>query len=136
MTSSSITARAHSVLGTWWARSVLLATAGLGIVLLPVPICPVRLRLHQPCPGCGVSRAIVLAIEGHFRESIAMHPLALVAVALMVPSFVVIVRTQRSDGMVPDFPRWLRRLWTAFVTLLIVLWIARFFGYFGGPVPV
>jgi hypothetical protein len=114
----------------------LFAIAGAAILFSPVPFCPVRLQLHQPCPGCGVSRAVVLALQGHLRESLAMHPLALVSVALAVPSFVLIVRTQRVDGLVPPFPRALRVAWTAFVALLVVLWIARFFGYFGGPVPI
>ncbi len=136
MTPSSTSERAHSVWNTWWARAVLLGFAATAILFSPVPLCPFRLQLHQPCPGCGVSRAVVLALQGHLRESLAMHPLALVAVALVVPSFVVTIRSQRGDGFVPSLPRPLRLAWTAFVLLLIALWIARFAGYFGGPVPV
>lgn len=135
MTPSSTSERAHSVWNTWWARAVLLAFAASAILFSPVPLCPFRLQLHHPCPGCGVSRAVVLALEGHLRESLAMHPLALISIALVVPSFFVIVRTQRV-GLVPTFPRALRLAWTSYVLLLIALWIARFAGYFGGPVPI
>lgn len=136
MTPDATPARAHSVLNTRWARALLLAALAGAILFSPVPMCPIRLQLHQPCPGCGVSRAIVLALEGHLRESIAMHPLALAALALLVPSFFVLVFSPPPDPRAPMFPRWLRLGWTALVTLLCVLWIARFFGYFGGPVPV
>jgi hypothetical protein len=113
-----------------------LAVLGGAILFSPVPLCPVRLQYHQPCPGCGVSRAVVLALQGHFRESIAMHPLALVAVVLAVPSFWVWVRKPVADDEVPSFPKALSAAWTALALLLLALWIARFLGYFGGPVPI
>ena len=36
----------------------------------------------------------------------------------------------------PLNPRWLNPPWIPLVVALIALWIARFFGAFGGPVPV
>lgn len=136
MMPSSTSERAYSVWNTWWARAVLFAVAGSAILFSPVPLCPIRLQLHHPCPGCGVSRAVVLALQGHWHESLAMHPLALISVGLVVPSFVVLVRARQVDGLAPAFPRGLRLAWTSYVLLLIALWLARFLGYFGGPVPI
>ncbi len=39
--------------------------------------CPMRLLTGLPCPGCGITRAVILFITGHFTQSFSMHPLAL-----------------------------------------------------------
>ena len=36
-----------------------------------------------PCPGCGLTRAAVLALQGRFAESFAMHPLLFPALAVL-----------------------------------------------------
>lgn len=52
--------------------------------------CPSRLILGVPCPGCGTTRAFLLAMHGHWGEAVAMNPnfiplalLAVVAAALL-----------------------------------------------------
>jgi len=121
---------------------VLLLFGALGIlVFAPVPICPTRNWLHVPCPGCGATRALLLALKGDLHGSLHMHPLAIPAALLLVPTLLVIARdmmpeTTAGAEQPKPLPRPLRRAWTNFVALLFALWIARFFGAFGGPAPI
>lgn len=46
--------------------------------------CPMRLVTGIPCPGCGMTRAIVLLLSGHPAESFKMHPLAPLALVLFI----------------------------------------------------
>lgn len=113
--------------------------AALAIVFLPVPWCPWAAFAHIPCPGCGLTRATLAALHGDLRGSLMFHPLAL----LITPT--VLITLSR------DLYGYARRgVWgegqtggratTVFAGVLaaamIGVWIARFLGYFGGPVPV
>lgn len=42
-----------------------------------------------PCPACGITRATLLLLTGHFRESFQMHPL-LILVILGIITYVII----------------------------------------------
>lgn len=65
--------------------------AALGLLVYTVLVnvffhafCPMLLVTGFPCPGCGMSRALVLLLAGHPAESVRMHPLApLVFIILM-----------------------------------------------------
>ena len=37
--------------------------------------CPIRFSTGISCPGCGMSRAVLLMLSGHFRAAFRMHPL-------------------------------------------------------------
>jgi|GEM_PF-2085243 len=47
-------------------------TVHLAGVSLP-PVCGFKLLTSWDCPGCGLTRSVILAIHGHFRESYFMH---------------------------------------------------------------
>ena len=38
--------------------------------------CPVRRLIGLPCPGCGVSRALLALGRGEWASALALHPLA------------------------------------------------------------
>lgn len=107
-----------------------------GVFLAPFPVCPTRLLLRIPCPGCGATRAMMSLFHGDVHGSLHMHPLAVPATILLVPLLVhttlAIFRRQASAEM----PRWLLRAWQVLLIVATGLWIARFFGALGGPVPV
>ena len=42
---------------------------------LPV-LCPVRRLTGHRCPGCGMTRAVLLVLRGHIGEGARLHPLA------------------------------------------------------------
>jgi len=106
------------------------------VVFAPVPICPTRTWLHVPCPGCGATRAIFMALHGDLHGAMHMHPLAIPAAVLIAPTAFIVLRGIIKHDLPPPLPRWLRLTWYAFVGALIALWVARFAGMFGGPVPI
>ena len=120
-------------------------TALWAFVALPYVIgsyqCPFAALTHHPCPGCGMTRAFLLLFAGDIRASLAMHPLAvptaLAQAAIAVGSFVAAVRYGAPWTMFER--RWGRVLLLVLVLVLaadFLLWIARWLGAFGGPVPV
>ena len=64
----------------------------------PVPsgehftICPLSLAGFEHCPGCGLGRSIILLLHGHIAESLQMHPLAVLALVVLVARIVIIIR--------------------------------------------
>lgn len=40
-------------------------------------VCTSTILLGLPCPACGITRATILMLTGHFNESFQMHPLLL-----------------------------------------------------------
>ena len=103
--------------------------------------CTIAARWHRPCPGCGLTRATLLLVQGHVRESIAMHPLAIpVLVSWSALAFATLLATWR-EGVPWSFYR--ARIgkvvvWAtgAVYVGLVVLWALREYGFFGGRVPV
>jgi hypothetical protein len=69
---------------------------GIGIVqtasvLVGIQIwtCPIRATLHIPCPGCGLSRATALLVQGKWGEMLHTHAFA----PLFLLGFAVIAAT-------------------------------------------
>jgi hypothetical protein len=107
------------------------------------PLCPMAGSLGVPCPGCGLTRATLALLHGDWRGALGFHPL----VWLLLPIFVGFVAVA-SWEMLRDSERrraparvnWTGRGTTTVALAVLVLtfgvWLARFAGYFGGPVPV
>ena len=107
---------------------------------LHIPICPVALVLRQPCPGCGLTRATLALMQGHVREAIGFHPLAPLisplAVAFLVYAAIGYVREGRWPVNGGRASGWLAGAGVVLWALLVGVWLARFWGAFGGPVSV
>lgn len=108
--------------------------------LLNIPVCPTARVLRVPCPGCGLSRATHAILHGQLHQAWHLHPL----VFLIVPLFSGFMLGQAIVYVWPQL-RWLRRALSSKVmdrsmivlmVLAFALWVSRFFGAFGGPVPV
>ena len=106
-----------------------------------VPFCPTAALFGIPCPGCGMTRATLALLSGDVARAIGFHPLVFVIapfyLAVVVGAAVSYVRGPRLGGS----PRWVlgRPISIAAgiaVAALFAVWIARFAGAFGGPVPV
>ena len=113
---------------------------GLAALFVLGPVgwpCPMATMLGVPCPTCGMTRATRLALHGRLGEATHMHPLWFVVVPALAWWFVVEARGFVRTGKwgTPASPR-AKRIAQAIVALVICVWIARFFGAFGGPVPV
>jgi len=62
------------------------AQVAMTALRLPGWPCPFREALGLPCPGCGLSRALSALLRGEWRQAIAWHafaPLALAGAALL-----------------------------------------------------
>ena len=121
------------------------ATAVLGgvaavLIFAGVTICPFALTTRHPCPGCGMTRAVLSAVHGDFRGSFHHHPLAIVMVPLVAyifsRNFIGYVRNGRwSEGEAVK-NKVLDVFFIVIAVAMMVVWIARFFGALGGPEPV
>jgi hypothetical protein len=96
---------------------------------------------HIPCPGCGSTRAVVALLHGDLHGVFEYNPLGPVLALFMGVFGVQALASVVTHGDFRDAGE--GRLgavlkYGIFVVagLEVVLWIARFFGLFGGPVPV
>jgi hypothetical protein len=106
------------------------------------PLCPLAGSFGVPCPGCGLTRATLALLHGDVRGALRFHPLV-----LLVAPLVAILASAAAFELLRD-PAKPRTPWlhlktrtvslaaAALFTLTLGVWLARFAGYFGGPVPV
>ncbi|MCU0680682.1 MAG: DUF2752 domain-containing protein [Polyangiaceae bacterium] len=113
----------------------------IGVALaLGAPGCPIAFFLRVPCPGCGLTRATLRLLHGDFSGALAFHPLVPLVLPLALAfagtnalAYVVRGRWGYVDGL---RGRALTGVAGVLVALMVSVWVARFFGAFGGPVPV
>jgi hypothetical protein len=134
---------------------VLALLAAFGVaVLSEFPLCPMAGTFGVPCPGCGLTRATLALFRGDLRAALHFHPLVLLLTPLFVSFMGValweLLRAPPHDAPTPSaetsaggrrirFRASARQLNVAGAALLVLVlgvWLLRFAGYFGGPVPV
>jgi hypothetical protein len=110
------------------------------LVVVDFPLCPTRAAVGVPCPGCGLTRASLAALQGDLGAAMAFHPLMPIItpmVGWMVGRLVLVnAGVVRSDSFDPlgKLPRW---FWWGFMVVLVGVWGARLAGALGGlPDPV
>jgi len=84
-----------------------------------------------------MTRAARLVLHGELAAATRMHPLwfaVLPALAVLAGADVVGFARQGKWGIALE-SAWTRRVGGVLVAALVVVWVARFFGAFGGPVP-
>lgn len=92
-------------------------------------ICAARILFGIPCPGCGLTRAAVLLVKGHFLESFRMHPL-LPAVIIGVGYYLFL--TYFTDRSLPYAKIWI----SAGVILFLAVYFIRIKLYFPSVEPM
>ena len=138
---------ATAVVKPWsrWQRlavALALATPMAFALFREFPLCPSAGMLGLPCPGCGLTRATLLLLQGEVRAALALHPLVIPLAPIYFGALgVLLVELVRGPVPTPHTRPWLGRRWVSIAGSLVLLasvglWGARFFGYFGGPVPV
>jgi len=122
------------------AVALLLAGAAAAVVFCEVPLCPLARFAHIPCPGCGLTRATLALLHGDLATALSLHPLAPlvtpVAGTAMAANLVAYVRNGTLLTLRGRAARWSDALLLTTAAAMFLLWVARFFGAFGGPVPV
>jgi hypothetical protein len=102
--------------------------------------CQFAAVFHRPCPGCGMTRAGKMMLAGDVIGSLRMQPLAMPMVAAGgFIALMTVIATYRYG--LPLINR--MRMGRLSIVLIgsvyaatLLLWILRWFGLFGGPVPV
>ncbi len=126
---------AHSI----GARVVRVLMVVVPIVLawvVGIPICPAAAVARVPCPGCGLTRAAWALVTGDLAGATALNPLAVVVCPLLGgASIYAVARYAVTGSVAPN--RWRADvILLASVAGLTIVWVARWFGAFGGPVAV
>ncbi len=100
--------------------------------------CPIARITHHPCPTCGLSRATQSLLTGDFHYALVSQPLVLVVAPFLAVLVTLELGTYVWTGALGTWARKMPfRIGIIVLAIaLFVMWIARFFGYFGGPVPV
>lgn len=124
-------------------RALRLGVAGSVVILAMVNPwfswpCPLRTVLHVPCPTCGMTRATLCLCALDLAGAARIHPLVFLTLPVLTWALAL-----ESYGYV-QYARWggatrhrgVSRALTLLLVLLLALWIARFFGALGGPVPI
>lgn len=124
-------------------RAARLALVGVllgAAVALGIPLCPFAIVTRHPCPGCGLTRATLALAHGHLEEALHFHPLSVVVAPVVIAAFsynaFAYVTRGRWAATEAAQGRSITRLGVVLAAAMIMVWIARFFGAFGGPVPV
>jgi Protein of unknown function (DUF2752) len=125
-------------------RAVLFAAALAAFVFLlssaHVP-CGFARIFHTPCPGCGSTRAMLALASGDLHAFVRYNPMApfmsAIVAVLAVQAFLFLLATgtfrRVGDGMVGVL---VSRGAIVVGLVEFVIWLARFGGFLGGPVPV
>ncbi len=121
-------------------RLLLVAAALTAAITVKMPLCPVAIVAHQPCPGCGLTRATLAALGGDIHAAFHMHPLVFVVTPVIALTFGynALQYVRRGQWFASEKLKgpWVNAAWIVLGVAMIALWISRFFGAFGGPVPV
>ena len=107
-----------------------------GKSLLSLPsLCVFHITTGLPCPGCGMTRAIVCCCHGRFADSIGYHPLGLIVFAWLVVAAVPRLPFPNSwRSRFPAIPLPLRGAGgLILVGLLFAVWGARLAGWLPSP---
>jgi hypothetical protein len=109
-------------------------------VLVDMPMCPTAAIFGIPCPGCGLTRATLALFRGDFSTALHFHPLVFLATPMYFGMIGSIAWGYVRGGIdkIPSgrLTKALSAIALTTFVLLIVVWLARFFGAFGGPVEI
>ncbi len=100
------------------------------------PVCPQALLSGTPCPGCGMTRALLALLSGDLATAHAHNPIAIVVWPITIPLVGYHAVRYVATGDARLSAPWTRRIGLTLCAALAVVWIARWFGLFGGPVSV
>jgi hypothetical protein len=120
-------------------RALRLLAYAAPLVLLTAfdrPVCVYALVFRSPCPGCGLTRAALALAAGDLAAAARWNPLAIVVCPVAVALVGYGAAHYLWTGRIGLGSPWITRAVVVLSAALVVIWVARTFGAFGGPVPV
>jgi hypothetical protein len=119
------------------AKVAVFTILAAAMALLPYRLCLSAALLHLPCPGCGMTRATLALLHGDWAAALMLHPLSII-IAPLGAAFALeqAARYIATGRVLVRLAQWQQTLLAALGALLVVVWVLRFFGWFGGPVAI
>ena len=112
--------------------AVLLGAAGLQlgtfVLNLPTWSCPFLHVIGIPCPGCGLTRAIVALLEGDWQSALTLHAYApIFVVAIVLIACATLLPSKPRNWFMTQFELVERRTGITAILLigLVVYWLIR-----------
>ncbi|MCR5704720.1 MAG: DUF2752 domain-containing protein [Eubacterium sp.] len=120
-----------------WVKIPALAMILYGLIgeLIFHKICLFRILWGIPCPGCGITRALFLAIQGNFLEATKMHPLWIVLV-IGVPVVLLERYLVLSEQTTKRIKRINRIVLYILMAVFLVFYIYRMVVYYPNSAPM
>ena len=87
--------------------------------------CGFNQHFHVPCPGCGFTRGIVLALQGDISGAYALFPAApllLLGSIALVLGLGIFAACELYGARMPRASRWVRVGGLAYVALVVLVW--------------
>lgn len=115
-----------------WIIALLATLIVVQVVLTATGItawqCPLRSTLGVPCPGCGLTRAMVMLAQGHWKAAIDLHAFAPilfgVGIFLVIGSILPAGLQQKIASQIAAFER-LTGIVALLVLSILAYWILR-----------
>ena len=117
--------RRHAVLWVSLAAFLLLAWSLTGTS------CTLRSITGLPCPGCGLTRALIAALRGDLAAALQLHPLFWLA-PLVLPA--VLYCLAFNPALLSA--RWVRIAWIVLAALFVAVYIIRMILFFPVSEPL
>ncbi|MGG7161910.1 DUF2752 domain-containing protein [Clostridium baratii] len=92
--------------------------------------CLIKTSIGIPCPGCGMTRAWIEAINLSFYEAFKFHPLFLLAPILII---LIIIRGKESVG---KYTKYIDISIVIIIVLFLGVYAFRMYMYFPNDVPM
>ncbi len=123
------------------AASALALVGAVAFLASGVWRCPFAAELGIGCPACGSTRALWSLLRGDLPAVIRFNPVAPFVAFLLGVIGLRIVWLEATRGHTRDLvatpSAWLAvRALPVVLVIELLVWVARFAGLFGGPVPV
>jgi hypothetical protein len=123
------------------AGLVAIYVVGFFVLASGVVPCSFATLTHHPCPGCGTTRSALALLHGDVAAAFRWNPLGPVVIGAFAVLALDALRLVARDGDLKRSPHsrpssWALKVVVVASVLQFVVWVLRFFGYLGGPVPV
>ncbi len=105
---------------------IIIIVFGLSFILnlFNIRICPFFNLFHIPCPGCGMTRAFILLLQGNIIQSLKYNFL-LIPLCIFIIIYLIIIFTNNTKKLNIFINKYKKILIILLTILTIALWITN-----------